>query len=351
MAQFNIKPSRQLGIDGPSAENTHSSVLHPPTTVPAVDGSMLREQLAVSEPAGSRRINNITQVFGEHQITTKPKITALQKAYYFALRQKRKFEKSFVEDNSVGVVKPTYVKREDITLLPSMSGLDQPYAPSPVPTRFGVLIDEMDSVTTDSEMTSDMQQDDVEATFADESVEVKNKTPKEVKVAFDVTSEVKTMDEVYDSFDVLDALTEIPDKEKTRKLVSKQSVVRSHRKLTNFLKSKHFMKARTIPLINTMVTDARVWLLQNGRKCDTDEDYLIMTSSVMAAYMVQEEELAFREFLRNAKNHRNTRDLNSLISDGVLGHIGITDQMKYSESLINKALPVLKMPSSGGMQF
>lgn len=411
-----------LGVDSPKPEvANHPQQCHM-TSNPDSACYTNRDRAGLPGPTNqsahetSRGINNITQVFGEHHAIAKTKTNAVQKAFYYALRQKTKFLKSFVEvrnDNN----KVEYKIRSDIKPIPetsklSMKGLDA------FEGRFHALKDEAEAISEEDDIlvshTTNFSEAARQRTAETHTVynrnidrsfkrnfrtifgpdKVTDTFPSEIMSNEDEVAEVpKTEDELDkgeltiketkesnkpetdseprnilteiephesetesnpeedNDYGILNAVMTIPSKMKIRKLVNKSLVVRSHRRLTNFLKIKHCMKSRTVPLINTMITDARVWLMKDGRKCETDEDYIVMTSSVMAAYMVQEEELAFRELLRNVENHRNARDLNSLIDDGILGHVGPLDQFKYTESSINKLKPVLKMPVSIGHGF
>lgn len=450
MAQTTDKPFRQLGSDGPKAQDANHPKLRPTENKSdsSCENKRIDTDLPESSISKSRAINNLTEVFGEHHVTSKPKTNSIKNAFYYALRQHRKFVETFIPEIEQ-VVRDEYKIRDNIQLVNvpkfDMTGLDKPIPESSLKqsitetvipkNKFEILEDEVvdvvDGEPSKEELKPDMANNGLNGLFVkmDEiytkTEEVRKKirslerkydplahlsqpereeaykqgggappqlemSPADLTLLDQYKGEIASLNRVYFSlkqqrdiqlinkrvkkqdangnnvieedtveedsekdgdFGILNAMMTIPDKAKTRKLVSKSVVVRSHRRLTNFLKIKHFMKSRTVPLINTLITDARVWLMKDGRKCDTDEDYLVMTSSVMAAYMVQEEELAFRELLRNVENHRNTRDLNSLIDDGILGHVGVLDQLKYTESTINRLKPILKMPVSIGQGF
>jgi DUF2075 family protein len=91
-------------------------------------------------------------------------------------------------------------------------------------------------------------------------------------------------------------------------------------KLTYHLKMKHFMKVRDVSLINSLVMDARTWMAKNKMKCESEVDYVFMTRCVMAAYMIDEEELKFRALMKDKTNYDNWSHLNKTLN----GNLGRT---------------------------
>lgn len=89
-------------------------------------------------------------------------------------------------------------------------------------------------------------------------------------------------------------------------------------KLLNHIRIKYFMRSRDTTTIHNMVADARVWLLKNGHTCDTDIDYTILSASVMASFVVSEEELEFRKLLKDSNVLDGVKHLNATMS-GDLG--------------------------------
>jgi hypothetical protein len=61
------------------------------------------------------------------------------------------------------------------------------------------------------------------------------------------------------------------------------------------------MHSKDPHFIRTLVQDARAWLLRNQFKMETKTEYIILTSSVMSAFFVDQEELAFRARMKNRR--------------------------------------------------
>lgn len=92
-------------------------------------------------------------------------------------------------------------------------------------------------------------------------------------------------------------------------------------KLTYYLRCKYFMKTRDRALINMMANDARIWMLKERFTCETEDDFLLMTQSVCAAYVVNNQELHFRQILKNKTTYDNMKHLNDTLA-GNLGKAG-----------------------------
>jgi len=112
-------------------------------------------------------------------------------------------------------------------------------------------------------------------------------------------------------------------------------------KLTYFLRCKHFMKLRDPSLINTLVNDARVWMLKEGRKCDTEDDYFMLAHSVMATFLVNTKEMEFRKHLKNKMNWDNMAHLNKTL----LGDLGKVPFLYKENTLLGSFLPSQKFPA------
>lgn len=126
------------------------------------------------------------------------------------------------------------------------------------------------------------------------------------------------------------------------KVVKKTKSIKTYSKLTNFLKCKFFMRARDHTLINTMVSDARIWMIKSGHTCESAEDFNIMTQAVIVSYMVNEQEMRFRQYLKNEKNWDNMVHLNKTVA-GDLGKVSLWKSYEEN-SRKGKFLPDLKFP-------
>jgi len=98
--------------------------------------------------------------------------------------------------------------------------------------------------------------------------------------------------------------------------IKKEKHVRFHAKLTNFLRTKHFMKLRSHALIHALVSDARVWMKSEGHTLDNETDYMILSQSVMAAFLISPQESRFVKMMENETNYDNMASLNNFVSGG-----------------------------------
>lgn len=112
----------------------------------------------------------------------------------------------------------------------------------------------------------------------------------------------------------------IPNRKTVNEKVKKRNRIHMLPKLTYNLKIKYFMTFRSVELINNMVRDARIWMLANKYNLDNQEDYYLMTQSIMAAYMIDEQELKFRQLMKNESNYDNMIHVN----DTLKGNLGRT---------------------------
>jgi len=105
----------------------------------------------------------------------------------------------------------------------------------------------------------------------------------------------------------------IPTRKIVNKINKKLRSIAALPELTYHLKTKYFMCYRNINLVNNLVRDARIWMLNNNYKLDNEEDYYLLTQSVMAAYTVDEQELKFRQIIKNVDNYDNMIHLNETL--------------------------------------
>lgn len=91
-----------------------------------------------------------------------------------------------------------------------------------------------------------------------------------------------------------------PSFSKARALRDKKSRV-TYTALTYYLKCKHYMHVKDPHFVRTLVQDARAWLLRGQFKMETYQEYVILTSAVMSAFFVDQEELHFRARMKNRK--------------------------------------------------
>lgn len=88
-------------------------------------------------------------------------------------------------------------------------------------------------------------------------------------------------------------------KRRDYKAYRQHDCIYANEKLTYLLKGKYFMKARDAATLHQMVSDARVLMIKAGKSLDCEADYEELTRCVMAAYLVDEAELEFRQRLKN----------------------------------------------------
>jgi hypothetical protein len=142
----------------------------------------------------------------------------------------------------------------------------------------------------------------------------------------------------------LDGTTEILSRKFFNKMVKSTKFVNFYSRLTYFLRSKFFMKVRDRSLINLMVNDARIWMMKEDFKMESEEDFNILTQSVMAAFLVNGQELSFRQLLKNKINYDNMSHLNDTLN-GNLGKTSIFNKMPEAPKP-GVLFPMMKMPKS-----
>lgn len=152
--------------------------------------------------------------------------------------------------------------------------------------------------------------------------------------------DIKTDDRIDDIFRFF-------TRKSINKVQKKKKSIKTYSRLVNFLRCKFFMRMRDHNLINTMVNDARVWMIKNDFKCESDEDFFVMTQSIIVAFMVNEQEMTFRALLKNKDNWENTAHLNKTLA-GNLGKISPMNK-PMENSFIGKFLPNLSMPKTSAL--
>jgi hypothetical protein len=144
----------------------------------------------------------------------------------------------------------------------------------------------------------------------------------------------------YTSSDELTAITS----RKIRKFIRNSKYVTSYSKLTWYLRSKYFMMTRDRSLINKMSNDARIWMLKTGHTCETEADFVVMTSSIMAAFLVNTQEMDFRALMKNKVNYDNMVHHNAAVQ----GDLGKTSWFKKPAESIKPSffLPSMALPNN-----
>lgn len=111
----------------------------------------------------------------------------------------------------------------------------------------------------------------------------------------------------------------VPKRREINKIVKNKRIFRAHSRLLFYLRCKYHLAHRDHQFMNKLVTEARIWMVKNGYQCDKAEDYTILSSAVMAAFLVSSEELEFRQVIKNRVNFGNMLHLNDTVR-GQLGH-------------------------------
>jgi hypothetical protein len=97
-------------------------------------------------------------------------------------------------------------------------------------------------------------------------------------------------------------------------------------KLTYFLKCKYAFSPRSANIIISMRTDARVWMTMNDYKMETPEEYDMLTTAVLAAYFIDQNEYLLFQVMSDPKFYNATYDFNQSMA-------GITPM--YNHSMLN----------------
>jgi len=134
-------------------------------------------------------------------------------------------------------------------------------------------------------------------------------------------------------------IVKIPSRKHINSVLKKKESVKVYSKLYYHLKIKYHLKHRDHQLINQLVHEARNWLKNNDHTCDNMEDYTIMSSAVLAAFMVSSEELQFRAMIKKRTQLDNVNHLNSTLK----GDLGEMYDIPPLHSFIGSGLKSVRM--------
>lgn len=115
-------------------------------------------------------------------------------------------------------------------------------------------------------------------------------------------------------------LFRIPSRSKVNKIIKSKKYYKAHSQLLTFLRCKTFLKHRDTSLIQQLVHLANNWMQGHKYLLDDPLHYSIISSAVTVAFMISEEELQFRQSIKNKTNWDNMKHLNATIT-GDLGKV------------------------------
>lgn len=115
-------------------------------------------------------------------------------------------------------------------------------------------------------------------------------------------------------------LFKIPKRKFINKIIKDKKYYKAHSRLVSYLRCKTFLKHRDTSLIQQLVHMANIWMVTEKYLLDDPLHYTVIASAVTVAFMISEEELMFREAIKNKTNWDNMRHLNATIS-GDLGKV------------------------------
>jgi len=147
------------------------------------------------------------------------------------------------------------------------------------------------------------------------------------------TINMETQPEPYDDQDKMT----IPNRKFINKLYKNKKSFTTYSRLYYHLKLKYHLKHRDHQLINQLVHEARTWMIKEKRTCDTQNDYTIMSSAVLSAFLVSDEELIFRQQIKERTQLDNMNHLNKTVT----GDMGKISPLKKpaQHSLLGNFLP------------
>lgn len=178
--------------------------------------------------------------------------------------------------------------------------------PVEVRNAFRVLCDEGDNIVNDEHL---------DILLEDHPEKVKNAIKKIPKLALNVKVQQAVRTEMVDviAADLVEIDIPIADrfelKSDKERITPAPRMKREYRKAVEavvnkdiyyYMKIKYFMKERTPGMVQQLVNDCRVYLTKNGSKMDTEEDYNMVSSLVLAVWLPSKEELRFRSAMKNA---------------------------------------------------
>jgi hypothetical protein len=114
---------------------------------------------------------------------------------------------------------------------------------------------------------------------------------------------------------------------KVAKALHSKKWVKYYKRLYYYLKCKYFMSPRDQTTFRYMLQDARTWMLKAGNSCESEEDFIILSSSIQAAFLVDERELETREIMKEERNIDAMRKINEF-SKGNLGNLPMRGPLK-----------------------
>lgn len=133
-------------------------------------------------------------------------------------------------------------------------------------------------------------------------------------------------------------LFRIPKRRDINKIIKNKKIYKAHSRLLSYLRCKAFLKHRDTALIQQLVHMANVWMVKEGHLLDQPIHYSVIANAVTIAFLVSEEELSFREAIKNKTNWDNMKHLNNTIK-GDLGKVYRLPLEKY----LNESNPLHKV--------
>lgn len=131
-------------------------------------------------------------------------------------------------------------------------------------------------------------------------------------------------------------LFKVDSRKAANHIVRNRKTLRACEGVTYFLKCKYFFAKRDPTLINNMVRDARTYMTGKGKQLNSEGDYYVLSQAVMAAFLVDTQELKMRATMKDRENLDNIKHLNAA-TQGDLGYTSIfsplgrrTDRFKHA---------------------
>jgi hypothetical protein len=132
---------------------------------------------------------------------------------------------------------------------------------------------------------------------------------------------------------LMDHQVNIPNKSTVNKVVRGVKTMKTYSKLYYYLRTKYFMKFRDPVVLQQLIADARTWMLKNGMNTEDAVHYAVFTSAVMTAFIVDREELEFRQLIKDSDNWKNMAHLNKTIR----GDLGLNLIKRRERGLFKEA--------------
>jgi len=131
----------------------------------------------------------------------------------------------------------------------------------------------------------------------------------------------------------------VPSRRMVNTAIRGRKTFRLFTRLYYHLRIKYHLKFRDSNFMNQLVSEARIWMVKNDFKCDNATDFAVMSSSVLAAFLVSREELEFREAVKDKVNWDNMVHLNKTVA----GNLGKVWALPSENSFFGKYLPDMKL--------